>query len=91
MSFCKSLTPLYNDLSVNKSRPAVLNSIVGLIATLANVYTIQGGHWSVTAIVTAAVIAYLTLFAMILYMTYMGWTEAAWKEHCAMNGHHVPQ
>jgi hypothetical protein len=65
--------------------------MVGLIATLVNVYTIQGVHWSVTAIITAAVIAYLTLFAMILYMIYMGWTEAVWKEHCAMNGNHISQ
>jgi hypothetical protein len=68
-----------------------MNSIFGLITTLVSVYTIQDGHWSITAILTVGVMAYLTLFAMILYMIYMGWTEPAWKEHCAINGPHVAQ
>jgi hypothetical protein len=35
---------LYNNLSVNKDRPAVMNSIFGLIITLVSVYTIQDGY-----------------------------------------------
>ena len=64
---------------------------MGLITTLVNVYTIQGGHWSVTAVVTAAVTAYIMLVTMILYMLYTVWTEPAWKEYCAMNGPRVAQ
>jgi hypothetical protein len=75
--------------SIDESRPALLNSLVGLITTLINVYTAQGGHWSVTAVVTATVTAFITVLSMILYMLYALWTEPAWKEHCAMNQLHV--
>jgi hypothetical protein len=61
---------LYNDLNVDKNRPTLLISIVGLITTLVNVDTIQDGRWSVTAVVTVAVTVYITLATMILYMLY---------------------
>ena len=35
--------------------PGCLNSFAGLISTLVNVYSQQGGNWSVTAWITAAV------------------------------------
>ncbi len=58
---------------------------------LVNVYTIQGGYWSVTAAVTGAAMVYVMLVTMILYILYTVWTEPAWKEHCAINGPHVAQ
>ena len=75
--------------SFDEIRPALLNSLVGLVTTLINVYTTQGGHWSVTAVVTASVTAFITLVTVTLYVLYALWTEPAWKEHCAMNRHHV--
>jgi hypothetical protein len=33
-------------------RPGLLNSVIGLITALINIYTAQNGLWSVTAIVT---------------------------------------
>jgi hypothetical protein len=62
---------LYNDLSVDKSRPALLNSIVGLVITLVNVYTVQGNYWSVTAVVTTTMTVYITLVTIVLYKEYI--------------------
>jgi hypothetical protein len=75
--------------NADKSRPALLNSLVGLITTLVNVYTTQGGHWSVTAIITAAITASITLFTVVPYMLYTLWVEQAWKEHYEMNRAYV--
>jgi hypothetical protein len=61
---------------------------MGLITTLINVYTTQGGHWSVTAIITAAVTASFTLFTAAPFLLYTQWVEGAWKEHCEMNRDH---
>jgi hypothetical protein len=74
--------------NADESRPALLNSLVGLITTLINVYTTQGGRWSVTAIITAAITASITLFTVV-YMLYTLWVEEAWKEHCVMNRAYV--
>ena len=75
--------------NADESRPALLNSLVGLITTLVNVYTTQGGHWSVTAIITAAITASITLFTVVPYMLYTLWVEETWKEHCEMNRAYV--
>ncbi|KIM93129.1 hypothetical protein OIDMADRAFT_138373 [Oidiodendron maius Zn] len=69
--------------------PTLLNSFIGLITTLVNVYTTQGGHWSVTAIITAAITASITLFTVVPYMLYTMWVEQAWKAHCEMNRAYV--
>ena len=74
---------------VNEIRPTLLNSLVSLITTLINVRATQGGHWSVTAIVTAAVTAFITLVTGIAYILYALWTETVWKEHCVLNRSHV--
>ncbi|PGG98659.1 hypothetical protein AJ80_09496 [Polytolypa hystricis UAMH7299] len=50
--------------------PSLLNSFIGLINTIINVYTAKDGHWSVMAIVTATATALLTvamLASLILY------------------------
>ena len=85
MFFVSLFYSLYNDLSVDKSRPELLCFIVGLTTALVNVYSIQGGHWSVIAVVTAASTVCITLVAMTMYIQYMVWTKPAWKENRAMN------
>jgi drug/metabolite transporter (DMT)-like permease len=82
---CKSFLSLVQRSSVDKIRPALLNALVGLVTTLINVYTTQGGHWFITAVVTAAVTAFITLVTVTLSVLYVLWTKPAWKEHCAMN------
>lgn len=36
--------------------PVLSNSAVGLLMTLLNVYTMQGGEWSITAVITGSII-----------------------------------
>jgi drug/metabolite transporter (DMT)-like permease len=75
---CKSLLLLVQKRSsVDKIRPALLNALIGLVMTLINVYTTQGGHWSITAVVTAAVTAFITLVTVTLSVLYVLWTKPA--------------
>ena len=74
-----------NDLSVNRSRPTFVKSILGLISTFVNVYTIQGGYWSITAAVALGMTLSITSVTMILYAYYTVWTEPVWEEHYATN------
>ena len=62
---------LNNDLSVNRSRPTFIKSILGLILTFVNVYIIQGGYWSIIATVTLSITLSITSVIMILYAYYM--------------------
>jgi hypothetical protein len=59
--------------------------------TLVNMYTIQGGQWSIIAVVAAAVTVCLTTVTLTMYIQYMVWTEPAWKEHYVMNRPYVSQ
>jgi hypothetical protein len=65
------------DPVLTRSDRPFLNSLVGLALTLINVYTTQGGHWSITAVVTATVTAFITLVTVTLYVLYALWTEPA--------------
>lgn len=73
------------------SRPTLLNSLVSLITVLINVRATQGGQWSVTAVTTAVVTAFIMLVTGLLYIPYALWTESAWKEHCVINTSHLAQ
>jgi hypothetical protein len=84
--FYVSLLYIYGP-SINERRPALLNSLIGLFTTLINVYVTQGGHWSVTAAINAAVTAFITLISAILYWLYLQWIGPAWLEHRDMNPH----
>jgi hypothetical protein len=77
---------LYNWHNADKSRPGLINSTIGLITTLVNVYTTQCGSWSITSVLTAAATATTTLVTLIMYLLYAAWTEPYWKEHCTLNG-----
>jgi hypothetical protein len=77
--------------SIDKGRPGLINSTIGLITTLVNVYTTQRGSWSVTSVVTAAATAATTLVTLVMYLLYAAWTEPYWKEHCALNGVQITQ
>ncbi len=50
---------------LTQSRPILLNSAMGFLSTLLNVYSQQSGHWSVTAITTASVIGLWLLVSSI--------------------------
>ena len=54
-------------------RPRLLHSFTGLITTLINVYTVQGGHWSVTTKITIIVISLYTGNISVLYLIYNHW------------------
>lgn len=53
--------------------PGCLNSFAGLISTLINVYSQQGGAWSVTARVTAAVSGAAMVVTGVLFALYNFW------------------
>ncbi|KAL5316298.1 hypothetical protein ACEPPN_015343 [Leptodophora sp. 'Broadleaf-Isolate-01'] len=53
--------------------PGLLHSVVGLVTTLVNIYTVQGGHWSVTAKVTVIVIGLCIGNMSLLYLVYNYW------------------
>jgi hypothetical protein len=53
--------------------PGCLNSLAGLISTLINVYSQQGGAWSVTAKVTAAVSGSAMVITGVLFGVYNFW------------------
>ena len=50
--------------------PGLLNSVTGLITTLVNVYTAQGGLWSITAVITCVSTGTCLIIFVILYMWY---------------------
>ncbi|KAJ9130187.1 hypothetical protein NKR23_g12311 [Pleurostoma richardsiae] len=50
--------------------PTLANSAMGLLTTLLNVYAVHGGDWSVTAIVTAAIIGTWLAASCTLYIVY---------------------
>jgi len=54
-------------------RPGLLHSLVGLISTLVNVYTAQGGHWSNKAKITIIIISVCTGNMSLLYLVYDRW------------------
>jgi hypothetical protein len=54
-------------------RPRLLCSFTGLITTLINVYTVQGGHWSVTTKITIIVISLYIGNISVLYLIYNHW------------------
>lgn len=47
-----------------------MNSAMGILSTLLNIYTTQGGHWSVNAYITAGVTGTLLLVSGTLYLIY---------------------
>ncbi|KAF8856255.1 hypothetical protein BDZ45DRAFT_594438 [Acephala macrosclerotiorum] len=53
--------------------PGLLHSFIGLMTTIVNVYTAQGGHWSTTAKVTIVVIGVFSGNMSILYLIYKYW------------------
>lgn len=55
------------------SRPALLNSIAGLLTTIVNVYTAQKGVWSITAKITAIVTGSCAGIAGALFAAYNFW------------------
>ena len=62
--------------------PGCLNSFAGLIATIVNVYSQQGGSWSVTAWVTAVVTAACMVVTGLLFALYNFWIlERVKKSH----------
>ncbi|KAK0373208.1 hypothetical protein CLIM01_09421 [Colletotrichum limetticola] len=50
--------------------PTLVNSLMGLSSTLLNIYTVHGGEWSATAIVTATVTAWWLFVSCALYLIY---------------------
>jgi hypothetical protein len=51
-------------------RPTLIDAGMGMINTLINVYTAQGGTWSVTATVTVTVTASFTFVSGVLVLLY---------------------
>ncbi|GKT88620.1 PHO85 cyclin-1 [Colletotrichum tofieldiae] len=50
--------------------PTLVNSLMGFFSTLLNLYTVHGGEWSTTAIVTATVTAWWLFASCILCLVY---------------------
>uniref|UniRef100_A0A0B7KHX5 Uncharacterized protein n=1 Tax=Bionectria ochroleuca TaxID=29856 RepID=A0A0B7KHX5_BIOOC len=50
--------------------PVLLNSAMGFFSAMLNIYTDQGGQWSITAIVTGSVIGSWLLCSAVLYILY---------------------
>jgi hypothetical protein len=46
------------------------NSAMGLVSTFLNVYSIQDGQWSITAVITASIIGAWLVAACTLYGVY---------------------
>ncbi|KAM0797679.1 hypothetical protein BDR22DRAFT_796782, partial [Usnea florida] len=60
----------------------LLNSIAGLISTLINVYSQQGGRFSITAKITVGATASCTVITAILYFLYNFWIlQGVRKKH----------
>jgi hypothetical protein len=60
--------------------PGCLNSLAGLISTLTNVYSQQGGSWSITARVTAIVSGAIMVITGCLFVIYNFWVLAGVKK-----------
>ena len=60
--------------------PGCLNSLAGLISTLTNVYSQQGGSWSITARVTAIVSGTVMIITGCLFAIYNFWVLARVKK-----------
>jgi hypothetical protein len=60
--------------------PGCLNSLAGLISTLTNVYSQQGGMWSITARVTAIVSGTIMVITGCLFVIYNFWVLARVKK-----------
>ena len=60
--------------------PGCLNSLAGLISTLTNVYSQQGGSWSITAKVTAIVSGAVMVVTGCLFVVYNFWVLARVKK-----------
>ena len=58
------------------SRVLALNALAGLISTLINVYSQQGGRYSITAKVTVIVTGSCTVAMAILFLFYNYWVLA---------------
>lgn len=65
--------------------PGCLNSLAGLVSTMVNVYSQQGGHWSVTAWATAAATGGAMLITGTLYAVYNFWVLAEVKKSHAQD------
>ncbi|GJN67152.1 hypothetical protein PLICBS_001176 [Purpureocillium lilacinum] len=50
--------------------PTMLHSLMGLISTLLNVYGTQEGQWSITAIISVAIIGTCLISSTTAYVTY---------------------
>ncbi|KAH6698194.1 hypothetical protein BKA61DRAFT_741426 [Leptodontidium sp. MPI-SDFR-AT-0119] len=62
--------------------PSLTNSAIGFLTTIINIYTARGGHWSVTAIVTAAVTGGYTTIMLVLLLVFDIWgMRKIMKEH----------
>jgi hypothetical protein len=61
-------------------RPALLNSIAGLLTTVVNVYSAQKGVWSITAKITAIVIGSCAGVSLALFVGYNFGTLAKVRE-----------
>ena len=48
------------------------NSAMGLISTFLNVYSMQDGQWSITAIITVSIIGAWFLASCVLFTLYKG-------------------
>ena len=72
-------------MQLTNVRPTLLNSAMGLITTLVNVYTTQHGSWSITSVATAVVTTITILVAFALYILHLNWIELAWADHCVLN------
>ncbi len=59
--------------------PGCLNSLAGLISTLTNVYSQQGGNWSISARVTATVTGSVMAVTGVLFAIYNFWILAKVK------------
>ncbi|KAI5455689.1 hypothetical protein BGZ63DRAFT_368429 [Mariannaea sp. PMI_226] len=52
--------------------PVLTNSMMGIISTILNIYTVRDGQWSITAIITASIIGAWLLFSLIVFIVYDG-------------------
>ena len=60
--------------------PGALNSLAGIISTLAGVYGVQDSQWSITSKVTIIVTSSITVICGILTGIYSFWKLAAVKK-----------
>ena len=51
-----------------KYRPVMVNSGMGLLSTVVNVYSMQDGNWSITAVITGSIILGCLVVSGALYL-----------------------